>query len=155
MKKEIVISNLEELDKFADILTPLLSKGDIVGLKGDLGAGKTTLTKYVAKYLDINDNVTSPTFNILKNYMNGSIPLYHMDVYRLEGIGYDLELEDFMYSGDGISIIEWYDFIKEMLPKYMLKIDIKITENGSRLFTIEGDEKYEKIVEEISNRYSN
>lgn len=77
-----------------------------------------------------------------------------MDVYRLEDMGYDFELDDFIY-GDGISVIEWYQYIKDMLPKNILSIDFKVIDEHARDVIINGGEEYEEIVKAISDRYGN
>lgn len=92
--------------------------GEIICLDGDLGVGKTVFTQGFAAGLGIDDYVNSPTFNIVKEYEGGRLPLYHFDVYRIgdpsemEEIGY----EDYFY-GQGVSIIEWPGQIEELLPK--------------------------------------
>jgi len=159
-KKEIVveariyINTLEDTDKLAKIVASKLFPGFILGLTGDLGSGKTTFTKYLSKYMGIKDNLNSPTFTILKIYPNKELNLYHMDVYRLENIGYDYELDDYIY-GNGVSVIEWYQYIKSMLPKELLKMSIRVNDEGIREVTISGEGRYEEIVKDISNRYSN
>lgn len=153
MEAIISIKSLQDTEKLAEIISGNLFPGFILGLTGDLGSGKTTFTKYLAKNMEITDVVNSPTFTILKVY-NGDIDLYHMDVYRLENIGYDYELDDFIY-GDGVSVIEWYQYIASMLPKELLKIAINVNDIGERIVTINGEGRYEKIVKDISNRYSN
>ena len=102
-------------------------------LEGDLGAGKTTFTKGLAKGLGINRNVNSPTFNIIKEYQ-GRIPLYHMDVYRLESGGDDIGLDDYLF-GDGVCVIEWASRIEDLLP--MERLDIKIFREGENQRCIE------------------
>lgn len=95
----------------------LLQKGDVIALQGTLAAGKTTITKGIALSLGINDEITSPTFCLISEY-EGKMPLYHMDVYRLDG-GEDfinLGVEDLIY-GDGVSLIEWSEKIMDELPK--------------------------------------
>jgi len=77
-----------------------------------------------------------------------------MDVYRLEDIGYDYELDDFIY-GEGVSVIEWYTYIKDQLPEELLTIDIQADGEFKRSLLIEGKGRYEKIIEAINNRYSN
>ncbi|MCK5731391.1 MAG: tRNA (adenosine(37)-N6)-threonylcarbamoyltransferase complex ATPase subunit type 1 TsaE, partial [Tenericutes bacterium] len=144
MEVIITIKSLQDTEKLAKIISDNLFPGFILGLTGDLGSGKTTFTKYLAKNMGISDIVNSPTFPILKIY-NGNVDLYHMDVYRLENIGYDYELDDYIY-GDGISVIEWYQYISNMLPKELLKIAINVSDNGERIITINGEGRYEKIV---------
>ncbi len=154
MELKIKIKSHKETDSLAEIISDNLFSGFILGLTGDLGSGKTTFTKYLAKHMGISDNINSPTFTILKVYNHNPFNLYHMDVYRLEGIGYDYELDDYIY-GDGVSVIEWYAYITEMLPNEFLKIDIKVINETSRELVITGEGRYEKIVQDISYRYRN
>ncbi|MGV0167808.1 tRNA (adenosine(37)-N6)-threonylcarbamoyltransferase complex ATPase subunit type 1 TsaE [Furfurilactobacillus sp. WILCCON 0119] len=103
-------------------LAPLLSAGDVILLDGDLGAGKTTLTKGLATGLGIKRHVKSPTFTIIREYQDGRLPLYHMDVYRLEqGGGDELGLDEY-FNGDGISVVEWSQFVASELPETYLMI---------------------------------
>lgn len=153
MEKKVYVNTLEDMEKLAKAVAGTVIPGYVIGLAGDLGAGKTTFTKYLAKYLGIIGNVNSPTFTILKIY-EGKIPLYHVDVYRLEDIGYDFELDDFLF-GNGLTVIEWYPYIERMLPDNLLTIDIQIGDDGIREITIKGNGSYEKAVETISNRYGN
>ena len=153
MERKIYVHSLSEMDELANIISECIRPGLIIGLAGDLGSGKTTFTKFLAKHMGIDANVNSPTFSILKIYQ-GPLPLYHMDVYRLEDIGYDFELEDFIY-GDGVAVIEWYSYVKNMLPDEMLTMDISMISNDLREITIKGSGEYAKIVETISNRYRN
>jgi len=149
----IRFDSVEDTARLASIISDYVFKGMVIGLTGDLGSGKTTFTKYLAKRIGVSDNLNSPTFTILKIY-DAKIPLYHMDVYRLENIGYDYELDEFIY-GDGISVIEWYPYIASMLPEEILEIDLKVINEYSRNVTIKGDGIYEEIIKAISNRYSN
>jgi len=148
---KLYINSLEDTNQLAGIISNKLFPGFILGLTGDLGSGKTTFTKYLAKHMGILDNLNSPTFTILKIY-EGDINLNHMDVYRLENVGYDYELDDYIF-GDGVSVIEWYQYIETMLPKELLKISIKVLNSNKREVLIQGEGRYESIVEEISNRY--
>lgn len=137
----------------AEIISEYVFPGMIIGLTGDLGSGKTTFTKYLSKFIGVSENLNSPTFTILKIY-DGNYKLYHMDVYRLEDIGYDYELDEFIY-GDGICVIEWYPYIKTMLPDEILSIDFRVIDEFTRDVTIKGEGPYEKIVKAISDRHSN
>ncbi len=101
----------------------------VICLQGDLGSGKTVFTKGFASSLGIDEVVTSPTFNIIKEYTTGELDLYHMDVYRLDGKVDDLGIEDY-FSKNGIVIIEWSDMIKDYLPEERLDIKIKISEES-------------------------
>lgn len=153
MKKSFIINNLSDMDRLANAVSVTVKPGYIIGLNGTLGSGKTTFTQFLAKHLGVRDNVNSPTFTILKVYQ-GALPLYHMDVYRLENIGYDYELDDFIY-GSGVAVIEWYSYIKTMLPNDFLEISIDVVNESKRLVTVEGSGDYESAVENIGNRYSN
>ncbi len=95
MEKSRVIGSLSSLESFAKQCSEFLFEGFVLCLDGDLGAGKTTFTKFLGKYMGIEDTINSPTFTIMKIY-DGKIPLYHMDVYRLQGIGVDYELEEYI-----------------------------------------------------------
>jgi tRNA threonylcarbamoyladenosine biosynthesis protein TsaE len=137
---------IEETIEFGEKLGSLLFPGAVVTLNGDLGAGKTTFTKGIAKALGVERVVSSPTFTIMKMY-EGKYPLYHMDVYRLEGIGYDYDLEEYIY-GDGVCVIEWSENIKDSIEDF-LRIDITITD-GKRQFEITDESgKYKEIMETI------
>ncbi len=101
--------------------------GMVICLEGDLGSGKTVFTKGFASSLGIDESVTSPTFNIIKEYTSGEMDLYHVDVYRLDGKIEDLGLEEYYQKG-GVVIIEWADMIEDYLPEERLEIKIKISE---------------------------
>ena len=123
--------------------------GMVICLNGELGSGKTVFTKAFASALGISDDVTSPTFNIIKEYPNGELPLYHMDVYRLEGNVDELGLDEY-FDGDGVTIVEWADMIEDKLPKERLDISIKVTGEDSRVFVLKPHGKvYEDICEAI------
>ncbi len=148
----IVLKGLKETEEFGEKLGSILKPGDIISLTGDLGAGKTTLTKSIGKGLGVEDYITSPTFTLINEY-KGRINLYHFDVYRLEGSMdlYDLGFEEYIYS-DGISIIEWGDKIEEALPKERINIRIeKGTELDERIIYIYGEgERFEQFIKELN-----
>jgi len=152
MKKEIIVNNLEEMEQFAKTISEELFPGFVLCLEGDLGAGKTTFTKFLGKYMGIKDTINSPTFTILKIYEN-DLPLYHMDVYRLNGIGMDYELEEYIY-GDGLCVIEWYKNINESIPDECFIMEIAIVDANKRKISLEGLGKYEKIIEKINYWFS-
>ncbi len=121
----------------------------VICLEGDLGSGKTIFTKGFAQALGIEENITSPTFNIIKEYLNGELPLYHMDVYRLDGKVDEIGLEDYFKKG-GIVIIEWSDLIKDYLPEERLDIKFRIIDEESRTLTfIPHGRQYEEICEAV------
>lgn len=122
-KNEILISSEKDTERFARELAEKAEPGDVIALVGDLGTGKTTLTKYIAAALGVTDVITSPTFNIVCEYKTGRLPLYHFDVYRLTGPEevYDLGFDEYFY-GDGLCVIEWADLVSETLPEETLFI---------------------------------
>lgn len=115
---KINIKTEKDTAAFAAELAKILNVGDVVALIGDLGTGKTTLTKYLARELGISDYVTSPTFTIIQEYRSGKLPIYHFDVYRIGDPEemYELGYEDYFY-GDGVCIVEWADIIEDYLPE--------------------------------------
>lgn len=153
LELKIRLNSMNDTSRLAEIISEYIFAGMIIGLTGDLGSGKTTFTKYFAKNIGVLDNLNSPTFTILKIY-EAKLSLYHMDVYRLENIGYDYELEEYIY-GNGISVIEWYEYIELMLPEEILSLSFKFVDEDKRDIIIKGEGKYEKIVKAISDRYSN
>ena len=123
----------------------------VICLMGELGSGKTVFTKGFASSLEIDEAVTSPTFNIIKEYTSGQMDLYHMDVYRLDGKVDDLGIEDY-YTKGGITIIEWADMIEDYLPEERLDIKFKLSEEDedTRIITITPHGSiYEDICEAI------
>ena len=121
----------------------------VIALEGDLGSGKTVFAKAFAKALGITDNITSPTYNIIKEYDNAEMKLFHMDVYRLSDIKQDLGIPEY-FKKRGVSIIEWADLIPELLPKNRLDIRIKIIDENTRQFIIEPHgEKYVYLCERV------
>lgn len=125
-----MISNEKETEKFAEQLAEIIRPGSIVALTGELGTGKTTLTKYLAKNLSIDDVITSPTFTIIQEYKGGRLPLYHFDVYRIcdceemHELGYEA-----YFFGEGVCVVEWADKIEDIIPDDALKINIQYGEN--------------------------
>ena len=121
----------------------------VICLQGDLGSGKTIFTKGFAQALGIEENITSPTFNIIKEYPNGELPLYHMDVYRLDGKVDGIGIEDY-YNKGGVVIIEWADLIQDYLPEERLDIKFKIVDEETRtLVFIPHGQQYEEICEAV------
>jgi tRNA threonylcarbamoyladenosine biosynthesis protein TsaE len=105
----------------------------IICLDGELGSGKTVFAKGIAKALGINESITSPTFTLIKEY-EGLLPLYHMDLYRLNGKIDELGLEEYFIKG-GVVVIEWAETIQQNLPKERLEIKIKVLDENKRLIT--------------------
>jgi tRNA threonylcarbamoyladenosine biosynthesis protein TsaE len=134
MEKYIYLSkSSNDTTELALKIGMLLDKGSVITLEGDLGAGKTTFTKGLAKGLHIERNVNSPTFTIIKEY-KGRLPLYHMDVYRVESSDEDLGFDEYFY-GDGVTVVEWAHLIEEQLPENRLEIVIKNINDNERQFT--------------------
>ena len=120
----------------------------VICLNGELGSGKTLFTKGFANALGVKENVTSPTFNIIKEY-DGELPLYHMDVYRLDGDASSVDIEDY-YNKGGVVIIEWASTIKDILPTNRLDIKFKIAGENSRILVITPyGKEYEELCEEV------
>ena len=137
----------EDTIKLAENIESEKFKNMVICLTGDLGSGKTVFTKAFASSMQIEEVITSPTFNIIKEY-DGELPLYHMDVYRLEEHKEDLGISDYFKKG-GVTIIEWADLIEEQLPKNRLDIKIKIVDDDKRLFVITPHgSKYENLCEQ-------
>jgi len=118
MRETVYIKDESETGAFGAKLAESLKAGDIIALIGDLGTGKTALTKYIAEGLLIREEVTSPTFTLINEYKSGRLPLYHFDVYRLSGEEemYGLGYEEYFY-GSGVTIIEWADKIPGLIPE--------------------------------------
>lgn len=127
----------EETIELGKKIGKCLKKGDVIAMQGTLAAGKTTITKGIAQALEIEDTITSPTFCLISEY-EGKLPLYHMDVYRLDSEEdfANLGTEDMIY-GDGISIIEWSEKVMNELPKKTIILKIQPQEDGSRIISIE------------------
>ena len=145
MKLEIITHSVEETRNLGQKIAKCLSKGDVITLDGDLGAGKTTFTQGVGLGLNIKQTINSPTFNILKCYFDGILPLYHIDAYRLEdNVNADIGLEE-VIQGDGVCLIEWSKFIPTLIFE-PLRINIEILLDSTRKFIIESNnEKYQKV----------
>ena len=140
MKNTIVVNNLKETDMLAKKFAKLLKGGEVILLNGDLGAGKTTFTKSLLKYLGVKDEVTSPTFTIMREYLCKKFDIYHFDMYRLssgeEARGFGLE--DYIYSGDRrtIVLIEWAENVKDILSGEFVEINIRLIDDDKREFEI-------------------
>lgn len=140
MAKEIFESNsAEETEALGRDLAATLKAGDVVTLTGELGAGKTTLTKGIAKGLGIDGYVKSPSYTLINVYESGRLPLNHIDLYRIEG-EIDLEglgLEEYIYA-DGVSVIEWAERLSsDILPEEVIEVTISHIEGDSRRIEIE------------------
>lgn len=147
------LNGLKETENFGIKLGKSLKAGDIVCLNGDLGAGKTTLTKSIGLGLGVDEYITSPSFTLINQY-RGRIIVYHFDVYRLEEVDelYDLGFDEYFY-GDGVCIIEWADKIEKLIPEERITIDIEKTDKvDERILHISGNgNRYEEIVKELGS----
>ncbi len=135
-EKIIYMKNEADTESFGIELAKKATPGTVIALTGDLGAGKTTLTKSIAKGLEIEDIITSPTFNIVKEYDTGRLPLYHFDVYRVGDVDemYEIGCEEYFY-GEGVCVVEWADLIEEIMPEDTLWINIEYGEKeGERIY---------------------
>lgn len=141
--RTIKIKNEQETRKFGMKLGAGAKAGDVIALIGDLGTGKTTLTKYIAEGLGITEYITSPTFNIIKEYRSGRLPLFHFDVYRIADVDemFEIGYEEYFF-GDGVCVIEWADIVEEIIPEDALTIRISMggSEN-ERIYEIEDKRK--------------
>ena len=147
---EYKITTRGEIDtiEFAQNLESEKFPNMVICLNGELGSGKTVFTKGFANALGIKENITSPTFNIIKEY-DGELPLYHMDVYRLDGNTEGVGIEDYFTKG-GVVIIEWANTIKDILPAERLDIKIKVAGENSRVLIITPRGKaYEELCEAV------
>jgi len=142
-----ITTDSEETSQFAERFARLLQPGDVIALEGDLGAGKTTFTKGLAKGLEIKKTVNSPTFTIIKEY-KGNLPLYHMDVYRVADAFEDLGFDEY-FEGDGVTVVEWAHLIEEQLPEERLTIFLYREEGDQRrmVFKPQG-KRYEQLCKE-------
>ena len=124
---------------FGKKISSSLNRGMVVALTGSLGAGKTTIVKGIALGLGISSEITSPSFTIIKEYYEGRLPLYHMDLYRIDNFEelYMIGFEDLIY-GDGLSIIEWSEKAEELLPDDCIHLYINIKDDGVREIDLKG-----------------
>ncbi|MDD4236970.1 MAG: tRNA (adenosine(37)-N6)-threonylcarbamoyltransferase complex ATPase subunit type 1 TsaE [Desulfotomaculaceae bacterium] len=148
----MITKSPEETARIGLMLGSFLRAGDIVCLQGELGAGKTCFAKGVARGMGIEGPVTSPTFTLVNEY-HGELTLYHLDVYRLNGSDDmdDLGYEEFFY-GDGVTLVEWAERVREVLPEERLDIFIDRGTEGDECREIRiipcGD-RYRLLVEEL------
>ncbi|MFD1038628.1 tRNA (adenosine(37)-N6)-threonylcarbamoyltransferase complex ATPase subunit type 1 TsaE [Virgibacillus byunsanensis] len=138
----------QETITIAERLAMFLKPGDVITLTGELGAGKTTFTKGIANGLGVKRNVNSPTYTIVKEY-EGELPLYHMDVYRLEDSDEDIGFSEY-FNGDGISVVEWAEFIEEYLPSERLNITLSSLDEKTRVLEFyPNGAHFESIITEL------
>ncbi|SFG15909.1 tRNA (adenosine(37)-N6)-threonylcarbamoyltransferase complex ATPase subunit type 1 TsaE [Streptococcus equinus] len=140
--------NEDELMAYGYRLGRKLQAGDVLVLTGNLGAGKTTLTKGIAKGLDINQMIKSPTYTIVREY-EGRLPLYHLDVYRIGNDPDSIDLDDFLY-GDGVSVIEWGELLEEDLLGDYLEVVITPSGDGRQIELQTNGPRSEELAEAMA-----
>ncbi|SHE66924.1 tRNA (adenosine(37)-N6)-threonylcarbamoyltransferase complex ATPase subunit type 1 TsaE [Clostridium fallax] len=123
---EFIVDTVEKTFQLGEKIGSLCKAGDIFCLTGDLGTGKTHITKGIAKGLNITDHITSPTFNIVNEYHDGRLTLYHFDVYRVNDPDeiYAIGFDEYIFS-DGVSVIEWANYIESLIPEEYVHISIE------------------------------
>ena len=146
MDYKITSRSIEDTMELAENIESEKFPGMIICLDGELGSGKTLFVKGFAKSLGIEVNITSPTFNIVKEYQTGELPLYHMDVYRLEDGDESIGFDDY-FNNEGICIIEWAELIEDSLPEERLDIKFRVIDEDTRIIKLTPHgQKYEDIV---------
>ncbi|MBR1416907.1 MAG: tRNA (adenosine(37)-N6)-threonylcarbamoyltransferase complex ATPase subunit type 1 TsaE [Bacilli bacterium] len=146
---KITTHSVEETLEIAQNLESEKFPGMVICLNGELGSGKTVFVKGFASGLGIQESITSPTFTIVKEYLDGEAPLYHMDVYRINESDQSVGIEDY-FDKDGISIIEWAELIEDKLPENRLDISFVVIDENTRIlkFTPHG-EVYENLCHSV------
>ena len=148
--KTVVTKSAEETEAFGQYLAPLLKPGDVIAFYGDLGAGKTTFVRGLARGMDSSEPVSSPTFVIMHIY-EGRLPIYHFDAYNLNGMDdfYDLGFDEYL-EGDGVTLIEWASVISDDFPYGYIHIQIEKEEDFDKrtIYMESNDEYHESILKE-------
>ncbi len=140
--KQILIKNQQDTRQFGRRLGEYATPGTIIAMIGDLGTGKTTLSKAIAEGLGVQELITSPTFAIVQQYDSGRLPFYHFDVYRIGDSEemYELGYEEYFF-GQGVTVVEWADQIMSLIPKGTLTIHLTYGDNlenpEERIYNIE------------------
>ena len=135
---DFITHSVAQTQKAGEHLGGLLRVGDVILLEGELGAGKTTLTKGIARGLGVGGYVNSPTFTLVNEYRSGRLPVYHLDAYRLESAAeaLDFGIEEYLY-GDGITLVEWPQRIETVLPIEHLLIKLNYLNETKRSLRLE------------------
>ena len=141
MEHQLITYSAEETMNLGQKFVALAKPGLTFCLTGDLGAGKTTLVRGIAKALNIKSVVQSPTFNIMKVYFDGDRPLIHIDAYRLADVNTDIGLDEYIGYETGLTVIEWPEFIKDLIPENAIEVNIRHAEGDTRNITIKSDDK--------------
>ena len=141
MEYQLITYGAEETMNLGQKFVALAKPGSTFCLTGDLGAGKTTLVRGIARALNIKSVVQSPTFNIMKVYFDGDRPLIHIDAYRLADVNTDIGLDEYIGYETGITVIEWPEFIKDLIPENAIEVNIRHAQDNMRNITIKSDDK--------------
>ena len=141
MEKVFVSNSAEETMELGKELANIAKNGSVFCFTGDLGAGKTTLVRGIAQGLNIKSVVQSPTFNIMKIYFDGVKPLIHIDAYRLADVNTDIGLDEYIGYETGLTVIEWPDFIKDLIPENAITVNIINLGDNQRKITIICDDQ--------------
>ncbi|MBR0295192.1 MAG: tRNA (adenosine(37)-N6)-threonylcarbamoyltransferase complex ATPase subunit type 1 TsaE [Bacilli bacterium] len=142
----LITNSEEETMRLGERLASILPSGSTLLLTGDLGAGKTTLVRGIARGLNIKEVVQSPTFNIMKIYLKGNRPLIHIDAYRLADFDTDIGLDEYIGYETGITVIEWPEFIQKLLPDDAINVTILRKGDTTREITIDIDEELRRLI---------
>ena len=148
MEKNVIINNSQEMISLGEQIGLHAFPNMVITMEGDLGAGKTTMTKGIALGLGIKDIVNSPTFTIMKTY-KGRLDLYHLDVYRINDPYSDFELEEY-FESNGLCVIEWASQIEPILPDELLQIEIRDLGDNKRQVTLRStSQKHIDVILEV------
>ena len=153
---EVICESLEDTSILAEKITPLLKNGCFISLLGEIGAGKTAFVKQVAKQMDIQEHVTSPSFVILNEYHTGIIPVYHFDLYRLEDVGVKTICDELREYSEGkiLTFVEWAEFSQEEIPFNRIEINVTYEDDDSRKYSFNSfGTKEDEIIEELKKCY--
>jgi tRNA threonylcarbamoyladenosine biosynthesis protein TsaE len=150
------IQTREDTDRLGKLIGAIASPGDVIGLTGDLGAGKTFLAGAIAHAVGVSEAVpiASPTFNLIREYHQGRLPVYHMDLYRLGDPSelYELGLWEY-YDGDGICLVEWSNLFDDLWPKRALVVEISLGVEECRTISLRGERRGRDMAEMLHRRW--
>ena len=149
MENKYISKSIDDTKALAENIESEKFPGMVICLNGELGSGKTVFVKGFASSLGITETITSPTFTLIKEYNSGEMPLYHMDVYRIEESDGTIGFSDY-FNSDAVSIIEWAEMISDELPKERLDINFKIVDENTRILILKPyGEKYEDLINSV------
>ena len=149
MEYKYTTKSITETVRLAENIESEKWENMVICLNGELGSGKTVFTKGFAQAMAIKETITSPTFNIIKEYTEGELPLYHMDVYRLEENDDTIDFDEYFNKG-GVTIIEWAEIIQNKLPKERLEITFNIIDENTRVLVFKAyGEKYDELCQAV------